>query len=313
MAWYRGRHATALAEPPLPEVDGPSPATAEDRVREAAKRRGWRTSPLYKNKAYLFALVVVAAIVAVGVLAPVLAPYPPNRPDLASSLSAPSHDHLLGTDKQGRDILSRLIWGTRTTLLSALFVVFISEIIGVPLGLVAGYFGGWVDALIMRAWDVLLGFPALLLAFVIVAVFGRGLTNAVIALGIVYVPMISRIVRGVVLVQRELTYVEAARAIGAGHLRVLGHILRNSLSPILVQSTIDLGYAILDLAALSYLGLGVQPPTADWGAMLADGREYLILSPYTAVASGLAIMLAVVAFNLLGDGLQAHFDPKRRR
>lgn len=304
----RGRHAAEYAVAPDPaRPEGPDAAVARP-----LGRRSLLSSPLFRNRAYLVAMVIVAALVLTGLLAPVLAPHSPTATDILQSLDPPSGDHLLGTDKQGRDILSRLMWGTRTTLLSALLVVAISEFVGVPLGLAAGYFGGWVDSLVMRTWDVLLGFPALLLAFLIIAIFGRGLANAIVALGIVYMPMISRVVRGVVLVQRELPYVEAARAIGASHTRILGHILRNSVSPILVQSSIDLGYAILDLAALSYLGLGVQPPTADWGAMLADGREYLILSPYTAVAAGCAIMLAVVAFNLLGDGLQAHFDPKRR-
>jgi peptide/nickel transport system permease protein len=166
----------------------------------------------------------------------------------------------------------------------------------------------------MRLLDMLLAFPALLLAILIVVTFGRGLTNTVVALGVVYVPAIARVVRGVTLVQRHLTYVEAARSMGYGTARILfRHVLPNVTSPILVQSTIDLAYAILDLAALSFLGLGIQPPEPDWGSMLAEGRSFLLLSPYVSLSAGVAIMLAVIAFNLFGDGLRVQLDPKQRK
>ncbi|MFY0542592.1 ABC transporter permease [Brevibacillus sp. H7] len=278
------------------------------------KRGSIFKSSFFKNRLAVAAGVVIVVIVFMALLAPFLAPYDPDSSDLAKSLQGPSGDHLLGTDKQGRDILSRVIYGARTTMLGSVFVVLISLIIGVPLGLIAGYYGGKIDSLIMRAWDVLLAFPALLLALLIVAVYGRGLENAIIALGVVYVPMISRIVRSVTLVEKSQTYVEAAKTLGMSNLRIIfRHILPNCMSPILVQATIDLAYAILDLAAMSFLGLGVQPPMADWGAMLAEAREYLLIAPHAALASGFAIMITVISFNLFGDGLQAHFDPKQRK
>jgi peptide/nickel transport system permease protein len=279
-----------------------------------ASRPGWLRSPLVRNKTYLFALLLLAFIVLVAVLAPVLAPYDPILGDLGLSLNPPSSEHWLGTDQQGRDIFSRIIWGGRSTLLAALGVVVLSELIGIPLGLMAGYFGGRVDTIITRGLDVILAFPPLLLAFVTASVFGRGLENAVLTLSVTYAPLIARVVRSVVLVERETQYVEAAKALGASDSRILTmHIPRNIVSPILVQSSIDLAYAILDLAALGFLGLGVQPPTADWGAMLSEGREHLLISPNLAIAAGIAVMLSVIAFNLVGDGLRAHFDPKRKK
>jgi peptide/nickel transport system permease protein len=279
-----------------------------------ASRPGWLRSPLVRNKTYLFALLLLAFIVLVAIFAPVIAPYDPILGDLGLSLNPPSSEHWLGTDQQGRDIFSRIIWGGRSTLLAALGVVVLSELIGIPLGLMAGYFGGRVDTIITRGLDVILAFPPLLLAFVTASVFGRGLENAVLTLSVTYAPLIARVVRSVVLVERETQYVEAAKALGASDSRILMmHIPRNIVSPILVQSSIDLAYAILDLAALGFLGLGVQPPTADWGAMLSEGREHLLISPNLAIAAGIAVMLSVIAFNLVGDGLRAHFDPKRKK
>ena len=278
------------------------------------KNKAFFKSSFFKNYLAVAAGVIILIIVLLALLAPVVAPYGPNDSDLAASLQPASSDHIMGTDKQGRDIFSRIIYGARTTLLGAVFVVGIATVIGVPLGLFAGFYGGRIDSLITRAFDVILAFPALLLAFIIVAVFGRGLENAVIALGIVYVPMIARLVRSVTLVEKEQTYVEAARNLGFSNFRIIfRHILPNCISPIVVQITIDLAYAILDLAALSFLGLGVQPPTADWGSMLEEGRQYLLISPNTALASGFAIMITVIAFNLFGDGLQQHFDPKQKK
>lgn len=288
--------------------------TTQEVSKYAFKRRVFIKSSFYKNYLAVAAGIVVALIVILALFAPVLAPYDPNQQNLSLSLSASSSDHILGTDKVGRDVLSRVIYGARTTLLGAVFVVVIATAIGVPLGLMSGYYGGKVDNIITRTFDVVLAFPALLLALIIVAVFGRGLENAVIALGIVYIPLIARLVRSVTMVEKGKTYVEAARNLGFTNTRILfRHILPNCTSPIIVQVTIDLAYAILDLAALSFLGLGVQPPTADWGAMLEEGREYLLISPNTAIASGVAIMITVIAFNLLGDGLQQHLDPKQRK
>jgi peptide/nickel transport system permease protein len=225
-----------------------------------------------------------------------------------------SVEHWLGTDKEGRDILSRILFGARSTLGGAALVVLISSLIGIPLGLISAFYGGWLDSLITRLWDLVLAFPPLLLAFVIVAAFGRGSFTAIVALGIVYTPMISRVARSAALAERQKPYIEATRSIGSRNLRILRlHILPNCLTSLIVQSTLDIGYAILDLAALSFLGLSVQPPTADWGAMLAHGQSYLFIAPNAALASGFCIMLAVVSFSLLGDGLASYFDPRQRR
>jgi peptide/nickel transport system permease protein len=270
-------------------------------------------SPFLHNHLAVLSGLVLLLLVVMAVGAPWFTRFDPNVQDLGASLKPPGAQHILGTDKMGRDIWSRIVFGTRPTLAGAMLVVLISELIGIPLGLISGYYGGRVDNVIMRTLDLLLAFPALLLAILIVATFGRGLTNTVIALGIVYVPAIARVVRSVTLVQRQQVYVEASRALGYGDFRILfRHVLPNVASPIFVQSTIDLAYAILDIAALSFLGLGIQPPDPDWGSMLAEGKTHLLLSPYVAIFSGLAIMITVIAFNLFGDGLRVHFDPRQR-
>jgi peptide/nickel transport system permease protein len=281
-------------------------------ISSPVQRSLWQ-APFFRNRLAVVSGFILVLLFVMAVAAPLVATSDPAAQDLTQSLAPPGPDHWLGTDKQGRDTWSRLVYGARPTLAGAVLVVLISEIIGVPLGLAAGYYGGKVDNLIMRALDILLAFPALLLAILIVTTFGRGLTNAVIALGIVYVPAIARVVRSVAMVQRQQTYVEAARAIGYGDGRILFvHLLPNVISPILVQSTIDLAYAILDIAALSFLGLGIQPPDPDWGSMLSEGRAFLLLSPYVAISAGIAIMIAVIAFNLFGDGLRAQLDPRQR-
>jgi peptide/nickel transport system permease protein len=257
--------------------------------------------------------IIIAAITLATVFAPLVAPYDPDAQDLSRSLKPASAAHLAGTDKLGRDTLSRLVFGARTTLLSALLVVALSTAMGIPLGLAAGFYEGPADAAISRTMDILLAFPALLLALMIVASFGRGISNAIVALSIVYVPMIARLVRSAALVEKRLPYVEAARALGYSNARIMfRHVLPNVMPLILVQAPIDFGYSILDLASLSFLGLGVQPPQADWGAMLSDGREYLLLSPALALVPGLAIMVTVVAFNLVGDGLRTRLDRSGR-
>jgi peptide/nickel transport system permease protein len=269
----------------------------------------WR---LRRNAKAMIGLTIVAFLIVVALIAPLIAPKDPNDGELADSLAPPGQGYILGADKNGRDVLSRLIFGTRTAIGGALLVVLISEIIGVPVGIWAAYRGGWVDETITRIWDMLLSFPPLLLAFAVVAAFGPGLGKSALALGILYVPFISRVVRSVTLVQKEMAYTEAARALGYGQGRIIfRHILPNCISPVLVVSTIDIAYALLDLAALSFLGLGVQPPTADWGTMLSEGQLVLLNAPHLAVASGLAIVLAVLGFNLLGDGLRDVLDPRQ--
>jgi peptide/nickel transport system permease protein len=255
---------------------------------------------------------IVIFLIFLALFAPLVSPKDPNDGELADTLAPPGQQYVLGADKNGRDVLSRLIFGTRSALGGALLVVLISELIGVPIGVWAAYRGGWIDETITRIWDMLLSFPPLLIAFAVVAAFGPGLDHAATALGILYVPFIARVVRSVTLVQKEMTYTEAARALGYGQGRIVfRHILPNCISPVIVVSTIDIAYALLDLAALSFLGLGVQPPTADWGTMLSEGQLVLLNAPHLALASGLCIVLAVLGFNLLGDGLRDVLDPRQ--
>lgn len=272
-----------------------------------------RRSPLARNRAALVGLVILVPLVIATVAPFLLTGLSANAQDLSASLQFPSGEHLLGTDKLGRDVWARIVYGAQPTLLGALVVVIISGVIGIPLGLVAGYYGGRLDALIMRVLDALLAFPALLLAILVVATFGRGLGTVVVALGVIYVPAMARLIRSVTLVQRSLAYVDAGRALGFSDARILfRHILPNLVAAVVVQSTIDLAYAILDIAALSFLGLGQQPPDPDWGSMLSDGRSYLLQNAFPALSAGLAIMLSVISFNLVGDGLRSQFDPRER-
>jgi peptide/nickel transport system permease protein len=266
------------------------------------------------NPKAMIGSIIVALLLIMIIFAPLIAPKDPLYGTLPDSLAGPSSKYLLGADKNGRDVLSRLIYGTRTALGGALAVVLISELIGVPLGIWAAYRGGWVDEVITRIWDMLLAFPPLLLSFAVVAAFGASLRNVVISLGILYVPFIARVVRGVTLVQKEMVYTEAARAMGYPQSRIIfRHILPNCISPIIVVSSLDLAYALLDIAALSYLGLGVQPPTPDWGSMLSEGQLVLLTAPHLAIASGIMILIAVLGFNLLGDGLRDVLDPRQAK
>ena len=272
-----------------------------------------KTGKLFTSSVVI-SLVVLVLILAGVCLANVIAQYDPNELDLANMLKGPSAEHWLGTDKTGRDIFSRLLYGGRTSLLGALGVVGISIVIGVPIGLFSGYHGGKLDAVLMRICDVIVSFPALLLAFVFVAAFGRGLFNAVLALGIIYIPMLAKLTRSLVLVEKNKTYVEAARSIGFSDSRILfSQILPNCVSTMMVELTLDLGYAILDLASMSFLGLGVQPPTSDWGAMLEEGRIYITTSPLCAIAPGIMIIVTVIALNIFSDGIQGYLDPSQRK
>ena len=238
--------------------------------------------PLYRSRkkhygklftpAVTVAFVILVVIVAACALAPLIAPYDPNVNDLYNRLAMPSAEHLFGCDQNGRDLFSRVLFGGRTALLSAIGVVAISMIVGIPLGLASGYYGGFVDTAIMRVCDVVLSFPSLLLAFIFVAGLGRNTFNAVLALGIVYVPMLTRLTRSLTLVEKNKVYVAACDSLGYSDVRIMyRHILPNCISTILVQITLDIAYAILDMAALSFLGLGTQPPQADWGSMLDEG------------------------------------------
>ena len=262
----------------------------------------------------IISVAVIVIIIIASILAPIIGRYDPDALNLGQALLGPSGEHLFGTDQVGRDIFTRLMFGSRTTLLSALLVVLISIVIGIPLGVICGYYGGKLDNIIMRIEDVILAFPALLLAFLLVASFGKGIANAIIALGIVYVPMLSRLTRSLTMVEKNKTYVEAARSIGFSDVRIIfRHILPNCIPTLIAQLTLDIGYAILDLAAMSFLGLGVQPPTSDWGAMLEEGRQYIQTNPALVLAPGLAIIITVVAFNVLSDNIQMYLDPTQRK
>ncbi|MDR3165967.1 MAG: ABC transporter permease [Synergistaceae bacterium] len=256
----------------------------------------------------LLALIIIACAAA-----PLIAPYGMSEQNLKDSLASPSAKHLLGADKMGRDLFTRILYGGRVTLISAVGVVTLSAVIGIPLGLISGYFGGMLDAIVSRFCDMLIAFPSLLLALVLVFAFGRGLGGAVVAMGIAFVPMLVRVVRSLTLVEKNKTYVEAARSIGFSPMYIIfKHIFPNCAATIAVQFALDLGYAILSLAGLSFLGLGVQPPTADWGAMLSEGRDFLLPAPWLALCPGLVIVLSVLCINTLCDGIQQYLDPAQQ-
>jgi ABC-type dipeptide/oligopeptide/nickel transport system permease subunit len=258
-------------------------------------------------------LALVLAFLALTILAPLVSPYDPIDQDLSNALSAPSLDHLFGADQYGRDVLSRVLYGTRDALLAIVVADGIALGAGGLMGLVAGFIGGAVDAVIMRFVDVLLAFPYLLLALIIVAALGPSLTNALIAIGIVYTPQYARLMRGQVLSVRTADYVRAARALGSSRRRLmLRHVLPNCFTPVLVLATLQAGSVVVETAGLAFLGLGAQPPAADWGAMLADGHAYFLSAWWIATFPGLAIFVVVLGFNLIGDALGDYSDPRRR-
>jgi peptide/nickel transport system permease protein len=260
----------------------------------------------------LIGVVLVGVVVAVAVAAPILAPHQPVA-QIAKPLLPPGGQHLLGTDEFGRDELSRLIWGARVSLYVGGLAVLIALGLGATAGVAAGFFGGWVDDVIMRVMDIVLSLPALVLAIAITSVLGPTLTNAMLAIGLVYSPTFARVARGPTLTVVRVPYIEAARSIGASNWRIIGrHVLPNVAAPILVQTTVSFSTAILTEAALSFLGLGTQPPTASWGLMLSAARQYMLIDPWIAVLPGSAIAVTVLGFNLLGDGLRDLLDPRMR-
>jgi peptide/nickel transport system permease protein len=257
---------------------------------------------------------IVAAFLLLTVIAPMIAPYDPYDQDFGSALQEPSLDHFFGTDQYGRDELSRVMYGSRTALLSILVADGIALVVGTTLGLVAGFYGRWVDSAVMRVVDVLLAFPYLLLALIIVAALGPSLFHSMIAIGIVATPVYARVIRGQVLAVRTTEYVLAARAIGGNAARIMvRHVLPNSFTPILVMATLQAGTVVVETAGLSFLGMGAQPPSPDWGSVLAEGQGYFLTSWWIATFPGLAIFAVVLGFNLLGDALRDHFDPRRRK
>jgi peptide/nickel transport system permease protein len=269
---------------------------------------------LTKNKMATLGLLIVVVEILCALLAPTIAPKDPFTQDLTKKILPPgTKDHILGTDELGRDILSRIIYGARSSMIVGMIVVVIGLSVGVILGAISGYFTR-LDRPIMVVIDVLLSFPLILLALVIVAVLGPGLFNAMVAVGISSIPGFTRVTRGVILSLRERDFIKAAKASGEGNFAILFvHILPNSLGPIIVQATIRFATAILNVAALSFLGLGAQPPTSEWGTMISTSRSYLYVAPHLVMFPGLAIMCVVLGFNLFGDGLRDALDPRLSR
>jgi len=291
-----------------------SDAVQLDRLAEKPVSRTRETlQTLVANRLAVAGLVVLTLLVVIGIFGEAIAPYGINDIDIANRLQGPSGSHWFGTDDLGRDTLSRVLIAARVSLQVGFIAVGFAIAVGVPIGLVAGYYRGAVDSVLMRMMDVLFSFPAILLAIAILAVLGPGIGNAMIAIGIVYTPIFARITRGSVLVVSEEVYIRAARSLGATDGRIIfRHILPNVLAPIIVQTTLSLAFAILSEAALSFLGLGVQPPNPAWGRMLADGQDFFQQNPWMGIFPGLAILVTVMAFNFVGDGLRDALDPKQK-
>ena len=283
-------------------------------ISPAARRRRLLARRFLRRPMAVVGLTVVVIFVLTAIFAPLIAPYSPSDTDFFHTLAHPSREHLLGTDALGRDVFSRLVYGARASMLAGFLATVLAMAIAVPVGLVAGYYRGWVDPVISRFTDALLAFPFLILAVGLAAILGPSLLNATLALGIGAVPGLIRVARGEALQLREEDYVRAAVANGGSDFTILGrHVLPNMTSTLIVQATITIPAAIVGEAVLSFLGLGVQPPTPSWGVMLEDAQSYLTQAPRLAVYPGLAIVCAALAFNLLGDGLRDVLDPRTQR
>ena len=269
---------------------------------------------LRKNRMAMVGLVILILLILVAIFADFIAPYPYDQQDLMNMRALPSTEHIFGTDEYGRDIFSRVIYGSRLSLVVGFISVGIALVVGGILGAVAGFYGGVLDDIIMRCMDILLAIPQVLLAIAIIASLGNGLINLMIAVGISSIPSYARIVRASVMTIRSEEYIEAARASGTGDAKIIAkHILPNCLAPVIVQVTLGIANAILSCAALSFIGLGITPPSPEWGAMLSGARNYILTYPHLAVYPGLAMVITVLALNLLGDGLRDALDPKLKR
>jgi peptide/nickel transport system permease protein len=286
--------------------------TVQEKTESASLwKEGWRR--FRKNKIALIGLGIVVFFILLAIFAPLLAPYDFKEPNLAERLQPPSSKHLFGTDDFGRDILSRVLYGARISLWVGFFSVLGSVIVGSMLGIIAGYYGRWIDGIISRLFDIMLAFPSILLAIGIVAVLGPSLQNALIAIAVINIPNFGRLIRSRVLSIKQEEYIMAAKAIGMSDTRILfHHILPNSMAPIIVQGTLAIATAIIEAAALGFLGLGAQPPNPEWGKMLADSKDFLTQAPWTMIFPVLAIMLTVLGFNLMGDGLRDALDPRMK-
>jgi peptide/nickel transport system permease protein len=298
-------------------TDAGGAITAAPRLRSRVKTEGlWLgvLRRLRRNHGAIAGLVLLALLAVMALVASLVAPYEPNVMAPGNALKGPSAEHLFGTDQFGRDILTRIMYGARLSFRVGFIAVGIALVFGVLLGLTAGYYGRWVDALVTMLIDVMLAFPGILLALAIVAILGPSLLNLMVAVGVSAIPGYTRLVRGTVLAARQQAYVEAARVIGASDASIMfKHILPNVLAPVIVLATLGIGGAILVGASLSFLGLGAKPPTAEWGAMLSTGRNYLAIAPWITLFPGLAIMVTVLSINLLGDGLRDALDPRLKR
>ncbi len=266
---------------------------------------------LSRNRAALIGGYLILLLIIISIVAPFFTVYDPVLVDYDTKLLSPSSTHWLGTDHNGRDIFTRLIHGMHITLYIGFLSVFFGMLVGIPMGIIAGYYGKIVDTVLMRFIDILLAFPGILLAIALVSVLGGSINNVIIAVGVFSVPGFARVVRGSTLAVKKLEYIDAIRALGASDGRIIFlHILPNIISPIIVQATVRIAYSILIASALSFLGLGAQPPTPEWGAMLSAGRSYMFDHPHVAFFPGLAIMIVVLAFNIFGDGIRDAFDPR---
>ncbi len=290
----------------------PAPVSTESKNTRTARHV---FNVILRDPLALISTVIILLFILIAIFAPIVAPYPEQgqgRTNAADTMHPPSAEYLLGADRLGRDILSRIIYGARPALVVPIGVVLFAVLIGVPLGAIAGYKGGWIDEVIMRITDLFLAFPSLLLAMAIAASIGRGLDKAAIALVISWWPWYTRIARGVAVSLKEQYFVEAAQAIGVRDIVIIfRHILPNTLSPVLVQATVDLGTVILAMGGLAFIGLGTQPPSPDWGLMISEGRTFILDQWWIATYPGIAIFIVVLAFNLLGDTLRDIFDPRQ--
>ena len=295
------------------QQDAAAPSSVETRSRRQDFLRTF-----FSNRLAVFGTVVMGIFMLMAIFAPLIAPYSPLQQNLLEKFARPSQAHLMGQDELGRDILSRVIYGARISLTAGLAAVGIATAVGTLVGVVAGYFGRALDSVLMRLMDVLLAFPSILLAIVIVSVLGPSLPNAMLAIGIVFIPQIARVVRSAVISVRERDYIEAERALGAGNAQIVfSGVMPNSMAPLIVQATLTLATAILDVAALSFLGLGARAPTPEWGAMLTDafrsGYGVFVQGQHAIIFPGIAIALCVLSVNFVGDGLRDALDPRRRR
>jgi peptide/nickel transport system permease protein len=294
---------------PFPPAIEQAPAAA---VPAGGLRRWWRR--FARNRGAVFGLAVLLVIVALSVFAPVLAPYDPLAQGVGPTLQGPSRAHWAGTDSFGRDMLSRIIFGARIALVVGVVSVLIAMAIGVTLGLAAGYYGGWLDIVVMRLMDALFAFPIIILAIAMMAIMGFGVVNVIIAVAVGFIAPFARVTRADVLAVKEEPYIEAARLAGvSGPAVILRHVLPNVMAPIIVQAALRVSGAIITEAGLSFLGLGPPPPTPVWGSMIAEGRNFIVMAPHVSTFPGIALMLAIVGLNLLGDGLRDTLDPRLRR